>query len=606
MSGDIILKTAEGNPAQPGVTQGSGFVNFTFSVADEAEAKLILTDESGKDVLQEIPLPAVKRTGDVSAVRVEGDSFGKIGYYYLVEGRRAMDPCAKMIVKGVCRIPNTEYDWGDDTAPRIPVHESMIYKLHVRGFTKAASSGVSARGTFRGLAEKLDYIENLGFTAVELMPSYEWDDAIRQPMGSFISGHPEKELKNYWGYAQTNYYYAPKQEYSSSKDSCREFRDMVKAMHQKKMECIMEFYFPDGMSPLTVLQVIRFWKEKYRIDGFHLIGLGVPKELILRDPYLSRTKLFFEQIDIEHVYGNRIPVRRNILEYHDGFLYNARAFLKGDEGQTASFALNLRKNFRTHGVINYMANVNGFTLMDAVSYDRKHNEANGEDNLDGPFENASWNCGTEGKTKKEAILLLRKKQLRNALSYVFLAQGVPLLYAGDEFGHTQGGNNNAYALDNASGWLDWKVEAKNQDLVEFVRELIHFRKEHPMLHQRLPLHETDYLSLGYPDISYHDTKAWYCPFDNGSRSFALMYCGLYALKTEGTDNFLYLAFNSYWEKHSFALPSLPKGMQWVREMNTDAKEGKEFFHGSPLSDQRAFAAPPRSVTVLVGREDRKT
>ena len=311
---------------------------------------------------------------------------------------------------------------------------------------------------------------------------YEWDDTLKMTPHSYTEEKPADLPKNYWGYSEKNFYFAPKQSYSSTPDSCRELKDLIREMHARKMECIPEFFFPQGTNPMLALEAVHFWVDSYHADGFHFVGAGVPTELLIRDPYLTRTKMLFENIDADWIYGGHNPVRRNLMEYNDSFMMNGRAFLKGDEGQLGSFADHVRRNRTTHEFVNYMANVNGFTLADAVSYDWKHNEKNGEDNEDGPAVNASWNCGAEGRTKKASVLALRRKQEENALSYVFLSQGVPLLYAGDEFGNSQGGNNNAYSSNNSVGWLDWNEIGKEKDLTLFVKKLIAFRKNHPILH----------------------------------------------------------------------------------------------------------------------------
>ena len=227
------------------------------------------------------------------------------------------------------------------------------------------------------------------------------------------------------------------------------------------------------------------------------------------------------------------------------------------------------------GCVNYIANVNGFTLADLVMYNEKHNDENGENNFDGSAENFSWNCGVEGPTKKKSIINLRKKQIRNALSYVFLSQGIPLLYAGDEFGNSQGGNNNAYASDDPTGWVNWSGMRRNRDLRAFVMELIRFRKAHPILRNRFPYRGTDYRNTGCPDISFHDTRAWFTEQDPKVRSVAAMYNPRYSEGTGGADEYLYIAYNTFWEPHTFALPVLPDGRKWQKALETARDEEKE-------------------------------
>lgn len=590
----------KGNPDILGAIAREEGANFAFEVPDGTCAQLILTDKHKGEIIQSIPLLPDERTGDIASVFVEKFDCAKDGYYYTVKGEKVLDPYARAFDQGVCTVIRPDQKKPEALHHAVPLHKTMIYKLHVRGFTKGSSSDVRCKGTFAGVEQKLDYIAELGFTTVEFMPMYEWDATLNMlhmvgPDGKYT------EPVNYWGYAEKNYYFAPKEAYASTSDSVGELTHLISAMHKKGLEAVMEFYVPYGTSPMTVYQAARYWQEFYTIDGFHFMGSGVPMDILERDPYLTHTKLFFEHIDAGRVYKNRLPIKRHLAEYNDGFMMDCRSFLKGDEGRTGSLATDLHRNSLTHGYVNYMANVNGFTLMDAVSYDWKHNEKNGEDNQDGPSVNMSWNCGVEGPSRKKAVRKLRMTQIKNAMAYIFLAQGVPLLMAGDEFGNSQSGNNNAYSSDNQTGWVDWRAAQRNTELTSYLKSLIAFRKNHPILHMRTPLRETDYLSLGYPDISFHDTKAWYCPFENASRSLGIMYCGLYAGKEGESDDFLYIAFNAYWEDHEFALPSLPKGSLWFTAIRTDSKAGEECVSDpDPLADQRALPVSPRSVTVLIG------
>ena len=226
-------------------------------------------------------------------------------------------------------------------------------------------------------------------------------------------------------------------------------------------------------------------------------------------------------------------------------------------------------------VINYMAGHNGFTLQDMISYDRKHNEDNGENNRDGTEYNDSWNCGVEGKTKSKRVLELRERQRKNAILLLLLSQGVPMIMAGDEMCRTQNGNNNAYCQDNSISWMNWKRKETEEEFFQFVKEMIAFRKKHPVFHQQEELRGMDYLSCGYPDFSFHGEKAWYADMEVSSRQFGVMYYGQYA-----TDRSFYVAYNLHWEKHSFALPALPKGIEWKVAVDTSKKksilgEGRE-------------------------------
>ena len=255
-----------------------------------------------------------------------------------------------------------------------------------------------------------------------------------------------------------------------------------------------------------------------------------------------------------------------------------------------------------------MADTGGFTLLDSVSYDWKHNEANGEGNQDGTAFNYSWNCGVEGPSRKKNVRQLRLRQLRNALLYVFLAQGIPMLRAGDEGLNTQGGNNNAYASDDAVGWVDWNTGRDVEALRAFVRTLTAFRKKHRILHMPSELKGMDYKSLGYPDISFHDSKAWVCSFENVTRTLAVLLAGLYTQTESGEcDDFFYAAYNAYWEPHKFALPQLPRDFAWYPAIDTSKALGVEFFdeNAAPLPDQKFCEAGQRSVLVCIGRREPK-
>ena len=575
---NTVYIVEQGDPRIMGAEYVPGGVNFSVTVPDDKEARLILTDPSGEDIVQEIPLPVDQRIGEVASVKIRTSRRINEGYYFVIGGKKVPDPYAKRILHGVSYTDNERFSWGSEKMPAIPMADLMIYKLHVRGFTMDPGSGVRNKGTFRGLVQKIPYIAEMGFNAVELMPAYEWDDSlrVRQAGIDFSEGEETgRAKKNYWGYAKDNFYFAPKQSFSFSEDSVTEMKKMIKALHDAGIECIMEFYIPETADMMLVMKALRYWKIAYHVDGFHFVGAGVRSDLIARDPILARTKLFFEYVEGSAVYGKRVPKVRTLASCNGGFQTDARRFLKGDEGTIGSFRNILVRNDGSVGCVNYIANVNGFTLADLVSYNEKHNDENGENNYDGSSENFSWNCGVEGETKKKNIINLRKKQIRNALSYVFLAQGIPLLYAGDELGNSQGGNNNAYASDDPTGWVNWSGLRRNRDLRAFVMDLIRFRKTHPILRNRFPYRGIDYKNTGCPDISFHDTRAWFTEQDPKVRSVAAMYNPRYAEGSGGTDEYLYIAYNAFWEPHTFALPVLPEGRTWQKALETARDEEKE-------------------------------
>ena len=560
-------KVSAGDPLMSGTYETAKGLNFAVRVPDDLPATLVLTSEDGSREEQVIDLPVGERCGEMASVTLSGRHTSPIAYYYTIDGKRVIDPCARRIVGDVCYTDPGRFNWGDDAAPGIPLSDMIIYKLHVRGFTMSKGSGVLAKGTFRGLAQKIPYLRELGINAVELMPVYEWSDELKGRPGRELKDMPKK---NYWGYAEKNCYFAPKQLFSSKEDSVTEFKRTVKALHEAGIEVILEMYFPGDADRLTALSALHFWKMVYHVDGFHVIGAGVPKEALAQDPLLARTKLFFDWIDIGRVYQGKAPKTRHIAICNGYYQSEARRFLKGDAGVSEAFRMTQRANPATHAVVHYVANVDGFTLADAVSYNARHNEDNGENGADGTSDNNSWNCGVEGRTRKLPVIELREKQIKNALAYVLLSQGVPLIYAGDEFGNTQGGNNNAYASDNAVGWVSWRLAKRNKSITEFVKSLIAFRKEHGILHTEQELRGNDYRGYGIPDVSWHDTKAWYTDQSAESRSYAVMYNGAYAKKSDGSsDDIIYVCYNAHWECHTFALPQLPSGMLWKTLFSTD-------------------------------------
>ena len=274
----------------------------------------------------------------------------------------------------------------------------------------------------------------------------------------------------------------------------------------------------------------------------------------------------------------------------------------------SGMAEHMRQNSSLEGVVNHITDYRGFTLSDLVSYDRKHNEENGEDNRDGSDYNYSWNCGVEGSSRKRAILQMRLAQRKNALAMLFLSQGTPLLLAGDEMGRSMQGNNNAYCQDNKINWLDWKLLEKEAELFTYTKELIRYRKEHPILHSRQTMQIMDSLSCGYPDLSYHGEQAWYAHFENYYRHMAVLYCGMYEKKPDGTDDdFIYIIWNMHWEKHTFALPTLPQDYVWTVSMTTKEiplqdkaadKSGKADNEKKQASADQISAEQPREITAL--------
>ena len=249
-----------------------------------------------------------------------------------------------------------------------------------------------------------------------------------------------------------------------------------------------------------------------------------------------------------------------------------------------------------------MADQDGFSMMDMVSYEQRHNEANGENNQDGLEYNCTWNCGMEGPSRKQKIRSLRMKQLKNAFVMLLFAQGTPLIFQGDEWGNSQLGNNNVWCQDNEMGWIDWNGRKTNSRLLEFVKKTIAFRKEHSVLHMEEEPKNMDYRALGYPDLSYHGHQAWVLNRDSSLRSMGMMYCGDYGNKER---EFLFAACNFHWDPHEIALPGMPGEIVWKEIMRTDREENGGFLSEPVQRKEKAIEVPPRTIIILTGKQEEK-
>lgn len=540
--------------------------------------------ETGKKQGVRIPFSPEERVGDLWMMELAGDDFSGLEYTIETEQGELPDPCGriytgherwgdlKAALRPVrCRFPEETYDWEMDQPLKHPYDETILYRLHVRGFTRHTSSGTGERGTFRALTEKIPYLKELGITAVELMMPNEFQEVMMEDGADgnpYATGTPTGRL-NYWGYG-AGYLFAPKASYTSGKEKEpeREFKDLVKEFHKNDIEVLVELYFTGEESAALAQEAVRFWVYEYHVDGVHLSGFA-PAELLASDPLLADTKLLAGSWDGVRVQKTaaapKLRERRwHLGEYNEGFLIDMRRVLKGDEDQVGRLIYQTRRNPDAYGVINYMAATNGFTMMDMVSCEQKHNEANGENNRDGSDYNYTWNCGVEGTTRKKKIVQMRKKQLRNAFLLLFLSQGTPMFLAGDEFGNSQNGNNNAYCQDNEISWLNWHQLETNRDIYEFVKYMIAFRKAHPVFHLPVEPKNIDYLVCGHPDVSYHGVKTWCPEFENFRRQLGILYCGEYGRRADGTsDDYFFVAYNMHWEPHEFDLPKLPKSTAWT-------------------------------------------
>lgn len=590
----------------------------------KADCGIILYDKRHKEGVK-IPFPEDGRKGKIHSMLLKGYYDRNCSYLFYQGEELFQDPYAQALINerkygekkeypSRCKVAMHEYAWEKDKAPAIPFEESIFYILHVRGFTKHRSSGVHAKGTYAGIVEKIPYLKELGITAVLLMPSYEFDEVFhserlpgQETSAVFSPDFFEKEeltdRVNYWGY-QEGLYFMPKYTYAKSKDAVSEFKDMVKALHQNGIEIMMQFYFPPNISRVKILEILKYWVLEYHVDGFQLMGIGIPMRMLCEEPLFAEIKLLGD-------WNQAFPAASNIggkeqaQEYRnygvmsDAFLYDIRKLLKGDADMIGRLIFLCKENAVDRGIVNAIARQDGFRLADLVSYDTKHNEANGEFNQDGNDYNYSWNCGIEGKSRKKNILALRTKQMKNALTFVFLSQGTPMLYGGDEFANSQDGNNNPYCQDNPAGWIKWDLSKQGEELLSYTKELIRLRKKYSVLHSRMPLRSIDYLICGYPDISFHGRDAWRPETGSNSRSLGILYCCRYGKPAEeDEDDFLYIGINMYWEPYTFGLPQMPKGKEWIRLFTTDEQAMEEEGEEAPYN----ILVPPRTI-VIYGTKD---
>ena len=599
--------------------------------AEGKEAKLLLYRAGEEAAAEELTFDGKEKTGSVWKMTLKGYDLSKYEYAFAVDGKPVTDPRARVITgretwgdlsraaKPVrARLMTEDFDWEDDVRPQIPYSDTVIYRLHVRGFTKHPSSKVGKKGTFAGVEEKIPYLKELGITAIELLPVTEFDEVMLQETASGIPNAASQPsgVINYWGYAPS-FLFAVKAAYASRRGTRpeNEFKRLVRSLHKAGIECLPEFYFTGSESPGLVLDALRYWVEEYHVDGFRLAGQA-PVGLIAADPFLRGTKLLsprWEEESGRHPgsgyvapgNGKVTVMQKNLADCGMRFQEDMRRFLKGDEGMISALEYHSRHNPVGYGVVNSMANTDGFTMADMVSYDRKHNEANGEENRDGNDFNHSWNCGAEGPTRKKKILELRRQQLCNAFLLLFLSQGTPMILAGDEFGNSQDGNNNAYCQDNAIAWLNWRQIETNADLYAFVKNLIVFRKKHPIFHMEHEPRIMDYKSCGRPDVSYHGVNAWRPEYEHFRRQFGILYWGAYAKKPDGAeDDTFYVIYNMHWEPHTFGLPRLEKGQLWCRVFDTSLGTAGFWPEGTEpvLEDQVEIEVPPRSILVLCGKK----
>lgn len=620
------LRIKNGLPYPLGASlKADGSINFSM-VNDTNEECGIILYRKGVEQKERILFNKEHRVGNIFCALIEGIDYSCHEYNFFIGERVLVDCYAKRIVGnekwrgGEFRriflrgsFYDKTFDWQGTTRLCIPYSESIMYCLNVRSYTRHGSSRVKHKGTFEGIIEKTPYLKELGANAIELMPAYEfeeceWENAESIAMTHTIEyqvEHIDADIKddepvkakrlNCWGYKEA-FYFAPKASYAAGDDACLEFKRMVRELHKNGIEVIMQFYFPHNINQGYMLEILKHWVLEYHIDGFHLKGERVPVTLIATEPLFAQTKIMCDDFKLNEIYhDSKRPYCKTLAYYRDDFMYDMRKYLKSDYGMLKSFQYHMCNYNRMCGIVNYVTNYYGFTLADLVSYDTKHNEENGENNMDGADRNYSWNCGVEGPSRKKAINRLRHTQMKNALSFLFMAQGTPLIMAGDEFGNSQNGNNNCYCQDNETGWVDWRGLTKNADIYEYVKGLIAFRRDHPIVHFDDKMSMLDRFGCGYPDISYHGDEAWNVRLDDNNRHIGIMYCGQGA-SGENAD-YIYIASNMHWNSHRFALPSIAN-FEWVKAFETANSE-------LAVDDEKNAAyidAAPRSVTALVGRK----
>jgi glycogen operon protein len=619
-------------------------------------------------------LPGV-RAGQIYGYRVEGPSDPEKGMRF--DPRKVLlDPYGRGVVvpksytrsaaheqgdnagsamKSVVVDPR-EYDWEGDEPLKRPSSQTIVYEMHVAGFTRHPASGVAEgrRGTFAGLIEKISYLQKLGITAVELLPVFQFD-AQDCPPGRV----------NYWGYAPVSFF-APHQAYSSRQDPLgpvEEFRDMVKALHRAGIEVILDVVFNhtaegdhrgptfcfrgldnsiyyileqnrsyysnytgcgntlNANNPIVrrmIVDSLRYWVNEMHVDGFrfdlasiltrdasgHVLANPPVLWDIESDPLLAGTKMIAEAWDAAGLYQVGGFVGDSWKEWNGRFRDDARSFFRGEDGSVARFSDRLIGSPEIYGheerepeqSVNFVTCHDGFTLNDLVSYDRKHNEANGEDNRDGADDNRSWNCGAEGMTDDPEVEKLRNRQVKNFLAVTMLSLGVPMILMGDEMRRTQAGNNNAYCQDNEISWFDWRLVAKHADVHRFVTLLNARRLLRETEHERRRMSLNQLLRQA--KTAWHGVKLNQPDWSPSSRSVA------FSAEISKEKLIIHLIFNAYWEALDFELPPVGKvgGNPWRRWIDTalDSPNDIVEWQGSPSIEGNSYRAEPRSVVVLIG------
>jgi isoamylase len=698
MPSDMQQDLVQGSSAPLGATPRGDGVNFSVFSKHATGIELLLFDHVDDAKPKRVIRidPAANRTYHYWHVFVPGVTPGQI-YGYRVEGpwdpasglrfdptKVLLDPYGRGVavpdryrriaaagagdnsataMKSVV-VDSSAYDWEGDVPLRRPSARTIVYEMHVRGFTRHPSSGVGekTRGTFAGLIEKIPYLQQLGITAVELLPVFQFD-AQDCPPGSI----------NYWGYAPVSFF-APHQAYSSRQDplgSVDEFRDMVKALHRGGIEVILDVVFNHtaegehdgptlcfrGLDNITyyileedrsryanyagcgntlnanhpivrrmVVDSLRHWVGEMHVDGFRFdlasilardpSGRPIPNPPVLwdidSDPALAGTKLIAEAWDAAGLYQVGRFIGDSWKEWNGRFRDDVRAFFRGEPGSVARVADRLvgspeiygHKQREAEQSVNYITCHDGFTLNDLVSYNNKHNEANGEDNRDGANDNHSWNCGMEGPTDDPAVERLRNRQVKNFLTVTMLSIGMPMILMGDEVRRTQSGNNNAYCQDNETSWFDWTLLEKHADLLRFVTLLNARRLLRDVEHERRRMSLIQFIEEA--SKAWHGVRNGQPDWGDHSHSLAFETAVLRPVLRQRLR--LYVILNAYWEPLEFELPPSGDGSSssWRRWIDTALDSPYDIVPwqtAAPLSNY-TYQAAARSVVVLFEEQRR--
>lgn len=690
-TGLLPLDVVEGFKIRPGFFRmygacvASNGVSFTINSHGATRCTLLLFKPQAPKPYARIPFPDSYRIGDTYSMLVYDIKPDEFEYAFSFDGpyepakgllfneeNVLLDPYSRAVTgqrkwgekpeggkdfEYRARVVKSSFDWGNIKQLEQPFEDLVIYEIHVRGYTKDKSSGVSAPGTFAGLKDKIPYLKDLGINAVELMPIFEFDE---MESARVVDG---VQLYNYWGY-NTVSFFAPNTSYAFNEEHNHEgdeLKSLIKALKENGIEVILDVVFnhtaegnemgpcfsfkgidnnvyymltPDAHyynfsgcgnvmncnHPVVrnfIIDCLRHWAIEYRVDGFRfdlasILGRdqnGAPManppilESLAFDPVLGKMKLIAEAWDAGGLYQvGSFPSWNRWAEWNGRYRDDMRSFLKGDDGMagnaitriTGSRDLYSPESRGQKASVNFLTCHDGFTLYDLYSYNEKHNEKNGWNNTDGDNNGHSWNCGAEGETDDPNVNGLRRRLIKNAFAALLCSRGPAMFFAGDEFCNTQFGNNNAYCQDNIISWLDWSRLEEFKEIHDFVRHMIQFRKEHPILRKM-----TKPSSCQFPEISVHNGTPFNASTDYKTKLIGIMYAGRNEEDTE--DDIVFYCMNAYWEPLVMQLPVLPNGKHWHVDTNTNAEyfDGEDFTEKTELLGVNTIRVPARTTIILV-------